>query len=49
MYYGEMLNDLISKDLVSLIKFINAHNLNKSELNDDEYLTSLINNYYENL
>ena len=34
--------------LISLIRF-NAHNLNESELNDDEYLTSLINNYYENL
>jgi hypothetical protein len=44
-----MPKDLISKDLISLIKFIYAHNLNKSELNDDEYLTSLINNYYENL
>jgi len=36
------------KDLISLIKFIHAHNLNESELNDEEYLTSLIDNYYEN-
>ena len=36
-------------DLISLIRFIYAHNLNESELSDDEYLISLINNYYENL
>jgi hypothetical protein len=39
----------MQRDLISLIRFIHAHNLNESELNDDEYLTSLINNYYENL
>jgi hypothetical protein len=39
----------MQRDLISLIRFIYAHNLNESELNDDEYLTSLINNYYENL
>ena len=39
----------MQRDLISLIRFIYAHNLNELELNDDEYITSLINNYYENL
>ena len=41
------------KDLITLernlIRFIYAHDLNESELNDDEYLTTLINNFYENI
>ena len=48
---GDILNTnfLSMKERIELIRFIDAHDLTPEELNDNEYINTLIENFKENL
>ena len=45
---NDEISELVDNELTKVELFFNAHNLNEIEVNDEEYLNDLYQNYKEN-